>query len=78
MRGWLASIFKWNLDGADEGSAQLLVEEVVGIMTVEEWTARQLDVLNNLLPQGQSPRLQAYLESQLGTASITPWAIFRD
>lgn len=78
MRGWLASLFNWNREGEDEGSAQLLVEEVVGLMTVGEWTTRQLDVLNNLVPQGQSPRLQAYLESQLGTATITPWAIFRD
>jgi hypothetical protein len=78
MRGWLASIIEWFAGGESQGSAQLLVEEVEAIMTVGEWTDRQRAVLNNLIPQGTSPRLQAYLESQLGTATITPWAIFRD
>lgn len=78
MRGWIASIIQWFRQGVEEGSAQLILDEFVEAMTVEQLTERQLAIVNNLLPEGASPRLQAYLESQGRSAMITPWAIFRD
>lgn len=78
MRGWLASIVEWFRGGEPEGSAQMIVEELVEQMTVQEWQEQALQSINNLVPSGTSPRLRAYLESQSGTAMITPWAIFRD
>lgn len=78
MRGWIYGLVSWFLRGEEMYSSQALTQEIDLEMTGGEWTERQLEIINNLVPQGTSPRLRAYLESQLGTAEFTPWAVFRD
>lgn len=78
MRGWIFGLVDWILGGEEQFSQQALTQEIDLEMTGSEWSARQLEIINNLVPQGTSPRLREYLESLYGGAEFSPWAVFRD
>lgn len=78
MRGWLIGLVQWFRLGEDEASSQTIIQEIDEAMTGGQWTQRQLDIVNALTPASASPRLAVYLESQIGSATFSPWAVFRD
>lgn len=78
MRGWLAGLVEWIYSGKPEGSSQILMQELEGDIVPDQWVEDVLQTINAMAPGDASPRLRAYLESQIGSATFTPWAIFRD